>query len=128
MSQAYFASSVKFYAETRDRIRTSFASLSVECTAACGGQKRIAFYGAGEVAEIGYVCLQDSDLSLVAVIDERSTGRFFGLPVHSPERLAGRTIAGKPYDRLVVMRFDETDGLRSKLETLKVPPECVFWL
>ncbi len=128
MSRAYFARSVSFYMETRDRIQESFAVLSAECAAARKDEKRIVFYGAGEVAEIGYVCLQESDLHLVAVVDERRTRRFFGLPVHLPECLTGGMIDGMSYDRLVVMGFDETDGIQSKLEALGVPPERVFWL
>jgi hypothetical protein len=128
MSQAYFAGSLKFYIETRDRIRENFAVLSAECAAACEHEKRIVFFGAGEVAEIGYVCLQDSDLSLVAVVDEGRMKPFFGLPVRSPNRLNGMTINGNPYDRVVVMSLDDTDGIRSKLQSLGVPPNRVFWL
>jgi hypothetical protein len=70
--------------------------------------------------------LQDSDLRLVAAVDERPARKLFGLAVHSPDELVGGTIGGRPFDRLVVMCFDETDRTRSRLDTLGVPPERVF--
>lgn len=130
MSRDYFDSIVGFYRQTRDRIQQRFAVLSSEWPdeTASGGSKRIVFYGAGEVAEIGYICLADTDLELVGVVDKTRTKRFFHLTVCAPEHLESRTLNGQPFDRLVIMSFGYTDELRADILAMRVPPRHVFWL
>lgn len=129
ISRAYLVDSVRFYCEARDKIRRSFAALAADGKGADGRtEKRVVFYGVGEVAEIGFVCLQNSDLRLVGVVDETSMKTFFGLPVQAPDRLSGLRLDGVPFDSLVVMSFDDVEGLESKLQQRGVPSERVFWL
>jgi DNA-binding MarR family transcriptional regulator len=130
MSRAYFESSVQFYRQARDRIQQQFSVLSTSWPAdvAGGHRKRIVFYGGGEVAEIGYICLTETDLQLVGVVDAARTKPFFGLSVCSPAQLDGFILAGQPFDRLVVMSFGNTDALRLELLALRVPLNRVFWL
>ena len=129
MSRAYFESSVQFYRQTRDRIQQQFCELSAGWpNAAPGVPKRIVFYGAGEVAEIGYICLVETDLQLVGVVDVARTKPFVGLRVSSPEHLDGLALDGQPFDRLVVMSFGNTDALRAEVLDRRVPLDRVFWL
>lgn len=134
MSRAYFENSVHFYAETRNRIRDSFARLSADCVAhdgsgaEDGAQGRIVFWGTGEVAEIGYVCLQETDLRLVGVIDDQGRDRFFGMPVYPRDALNGDRVNGTPFDRLVVMSFGEIDKISAQLDGLGVAAGRVFWV
>jgi DNA-binding MarR family transcriptional regulator len=126
LTREYLESSLTFYADARERIRERFAELSRELDVA-GGAKRIAFLGAGEIAEIGYVSLQETDLQLVGVIDSARTKPFFGLPVQSPDRLPAPPLDGQSFDRLVVMSF-ETKKMRTLLEKLDLSDERVFWI
>ena len=130
MSRAYFEASVKFYRQTRDRIRQQFSALSTSWPNAgtSGLPKRIVFYGAGEVAEIGYICLVDTDLQLVGVADVAPTKAFFGLSICSPEDFSGLALKGQPFDRLVVMSFGNLAELRAEILALRVPLDRVFWL
>lgn len=130
MSRAYFDSSVQFYKQTRDRIQQQFSALSTGWPndGTSGLPKRVVFYGAGEVAEIGYICLVETDLQLVGVVDAARTKPFFGLSVCSPEHLDGLVLNGQSFDRLVVMSFGNTDALRADVLALRVPLDCVFWL
>jgi DNA-binding MarR family transcriptional regulator len=130
MSRAYFHASVDFYRQTKDRIQQQFSALSSGWPndGTPGLRKRIVFYGAGEVAEIGYICLVDTDLQLVGVVDAARTKPFVGLSVCTPEQLDGLALSGQPFDRLVVMSFSNTDALRAEVLDLRVPPDCVFWL
>lgn len=54
ISRAYLASSVKLYIEARDRIHHTLTGLSGQWDSA-SSERRIVFFGGGEVAEIGYV-------------------------------------------------------------------------
>ncbi len=130
MSRAYFKYSVQFYAEARDRIRDSFATLSSQWPVNEGEhlRKAIAFYGTSELAEIGYICLQETDLELVGVIDDRGRRRFFGVPVHSEADLREDGIEGRPFDRLVVMSFTDADAIRRALGGTGFPEQKIFWI
>jgi DNA-binding MarR family transcriptional regulator len=131
MSRAYLASSVKFYAEARKRISERFAALSAEWPTDNGNNghsKRIVFYGTGELAEIAFICLQESDLELVGVIDDSSRRRFFNVPVYSTGELKGREIKGRTFDCLVVMTLEESESMKAILMDSNVPMEIICWL
>ena len=104
--------------------------VSNECPGVPGlnGGKRIVFYGAGDVAEIGYICLQGTDLHLVGVVDDRRTEPFFGIPVNSPDCVRASGLNGKQFDRLVVMSFRQADRIRARLESVAFPADRVFWI
>lgn len=129
LSREYFDSSLHFYRKTRSRIQEQFATLSHEWpTNGMTTQKRVVFYGAGEVAEIGYVCLPETDLQLVGVVDPGGASRFFNLSVSAPAALDGLSLNGESFGRLVVMSFGNPESLRAEMQALSVPHECVFWL
>ena len=122
MSREYFRRSVTFYAETRDRIRQSFERLSQRDV------RRIVFFGGGEVAEVGFVCLGETGLTLVAVVDDDRVKPFFGMPVRKAEELSARDVAGQPYDCVAVMSFAEPDATRERLDRLGIPESRIHWL
>jgi hypothetical protein len=126
LTREYLDGTLKFYAEARERVRERFEELSADLARA-NQPKRIVFFGGGEIAEIGYVSLQETDLHLVGVIDAERTKAFFGLPIHPEDHLCGTALDGHPFDRLVVMSF-AADGVRSRLTRRQVPSELVFWL
>ena len=126
LTREYLEGTVQFYTEARERVRERFAELSAELDVR-GGTKRIVFYGAGEIAEIGYVSLQETDLELVAVVDGVRTKPFFGLPVHPADRLQPSALDGLAFDRLVIMCF-EAEGVRANLERVGFAPDLVFWI
>ena len=130
MTRAYFHNSVRFYAEARDRIRQQFAHLSAAWPFDGGGatgEKRIVFFGAGEVAEIGYICLQGTDLRLVGVVDDEVPA-FFNVPVYQRRQLKPADVGGQPYDCVVVMSFADDGKIRKRLEKRGLQPERVFWI
>jgi DNA-binding MarR family transcriptional regulator len=130
MSQAYFRNSIEYYASARDRIRASFDELSRQWPGASNGApvtKRIIFLGTGEVAEIGFVCLQETDLQLAGVIDFQGRARFFGAPVFPAQQVDALRRHLASSDAMLVA-FNESDQLQAFLESTGVPPERVFWI
>jgi hypothetical protein len=125
MSRESLKYSVRFYAEARDRISGQFAQLSANwLLGGCGsGEKRIVFFGTGEVAEIGYVCLQETDLRLVGVVDNHGRRRFFDVPL-----IATTALADVAFDRLVVMSFETSESIRDELRSCGFPLDRVFWV
>jgi hypothetical protein len=132
MTRSYLESTIAFYAEARDRIRKSLGVLSATWDSGDlreAPEKRIVFFGAGDVAEIGYVCLLETDLRLVGVVDDGGRScSFFGIPVHPPSSLSPSTLACEAFHRLVVMSFETPERVSSKLSALQIPPEVVFWV
>jgi hypothetical protein len=128
--RAHLAGSVRYYAEARDRISERFATLSAEWQpdARGSGEKRIVFCCAGEVAEIGYVCLQRTDLVLVGVVDAAPGHSFFGVPVSPFEALAPGRIGDVPFDRLVITSFDDQAAISRLLDARGLRGASVFWL
>lgn len=121
MSRLHLQASVKFYISARDRIRESLSAVGAPAT-------RIVFFGTGEVAEIAYVCLQETDLHLVGVAGDGARRQFFGLPVHAEDDVRDGVLGEIPYDRLVVTTFDNVATTYAKLDARGIPPSRVHWL
>ena len=133
MSRDYLAQTIRFYADARSRIVERLDDLSASWPAGAPGTtapKHIAFYGADEVAEIGYVCLQDTDLSLVAVIDDQRTRPFFGVPVLTRHQLREEPALLDPARRIVVLSFssDLQEKARQSCRDLGIHDDRLFWL
>jgi hypothetical protein len=128
--RAYLARNARFYAETRDRVRESLGRLSAACDADARCGKRIVLYGAGDVAEIAYVCLRHSDLDLIGVVDEHRT-RFFDVPVKTLDALCGLDLDGRPFDQIVVTDVGDTAAVQAvtlRLSDRGIPAERIAWL
>ena len=131
VTRDYLHGTVRLYTETRERIRERLEVLSRQWPAAENGaaaRKPIVFYGAGEVAEIGYVSLQATDLVLVGVVDDVKTDKFFGMPVHHPSTLSDGQLDGVPFERVVIMSFKQAEQIQARLQENGLPPEQVFIL
>lgn len=127
MSRNFLRKSARTYATARDLLLDAFCGLA-ETRPAHGRPCRLAFYGAGEIAEIGYVCLQSTRLNLVGVVDATRTEPFFGFPIRRLEDLAGCQLAGVRFDRLVIMDLDNPVAVERAVAKAGVPAEAVFWL
>jgi DNA-binding MarR family transcriptional regulator len=72
----YILHSLKFYNDTRSKFKTLFMSLSDQ------NKKRVFFFGVSELAEIGYIVFQETDLELAGIFDEGAKGdKFMGMTI-----------------------------------------------
>lgn len=86
------------------------------------GVREVVFCGVDEVAEVAYLSLQETDLKLVAVMDDERQGDiFFGLPV---EPLAGGEKSTR--DVVVVTSLKRRSELVQVLCGLGVPVDRTF--
>ncbi len=122
--------SVAFYRQVRQRLSHSLTQLVENWPLTSGrADRRIFFYGTGEVAEIAYICLQEAPLTLVGVIDDEfRRPDFFGVAVHPLADLSVALLDHLGAERLVVMTFTETDRVREALDAIGFPMERVFWV
>jgi DNA-binding MarR family transcriptional regulator len=91
-------------------------------TLSAGQIRKVAFCGLDEVTEIAYLSLVETDLTLVAVMDDEAAGtEFFGLPVVS---LADGIRSG--HQGVILTSLKKGDLLRERLRSLGVDGATVF--
>lgn len=128
MSRDIFQRSVRLYASARDRIRSSFEALSREWPDAGASPKPIVLLGTGEAAEIAFVCLQETDLTLVGVIDFQGRKRFFGVPVFPAANPGAELRELVTTVRPVFVAFVDNDQNQRVLTDLGVARDHVCWI
>lgn len=127
LTREHLRQTIRVYRETRDRVQGEFARLA-ETWRVDDGSPPVVFYGSGEMAEIAYVCLQDTGLRFLGLVDPRSSKPFFGTNVFEPADLHGECLAGRRFAQLVVTSVDDEDAVRRTLSERAVPAERVWWL
>ncbi len=101
----------RIYREARGNLKQLFSELKDE------GVESVVFAGADEVAEIAYITLHETGISLDGVVDDELAGKkFFGREVKMIDDLAGMT-----YDRVVVTSYLKKEKIYKKLVGNKTP-------
>lgn len=119
---------VHLYTQTREQIRATLTVVSERCDVDTAGQKRVVFYGAGDVAEIAYVSLQRTDLRLVGVVDDRRRGLFFDVKISGPECLSADTLDGTAYSHVIVASIRHAEAIQARISERGILPGRVFCL
>lgn len=127
-TRSYIEHTLRVYTDMRTRFLEQLKEASAGASHNGNGRARIVFYGAGEAAEIAYICLQDTNLELVGVIDDRRIGMFFGIPIHPSAMLADGSLHEVAFDHLIVTSFSETREIRARLAAAGFPTSKVSWL
>ncbi len=112
LTYEYIRHSFEFYRETRQMLRDLYAELETQ------GVRRIVFYGAGDLAEIAYLSLQQSCIELVAVVDDGKAGNnFMEYTVVHTDRIESLW-----FDRILITSVNSTESILEKIATLDIPP------
>jgi DNA-binding MarR family transcriptional regulator len=119
---------VNLYTQTREQIRGSLTAVSQRCHVDASGQKRVVFYGLGDVAEIAYVSLQGTDLTLVGGVYDYRRGRFFDLTIRGPEQLTEESLDHVPYSHVIVSSVRHTEAIRAQISARGVEASRVACL
>ncbi len=107
LTYAYMCRTFERYREARQALKDALRLLAGD------GNKRIAFYGTGEAAEVAYLCLKEVGLDLSAVFDGGESETFLWLPVHSLEDL----VSGD-FDKIVITSFISKEVTESRVQEL----------
>ena len=130
MSRVYFQDSVEFYRSARERLRTSLLDLSRHWPEAPTGvppTRSVVFLGTGEVAEIAYVCLQETDLQLVGVVDFQGRERFFGVPVYPAVTFTAEMIS-QGATGVVAIALNDSEQVHQFLAQAGFSAGQVYWI
>ena len=112
LTYEYIQYSFKFYKDARQKLRDLYAELETQ------GVRCIVFYGAGDLAEIAYLSLQQSCIELVAVVDDGRVGNnFMQFTVAHPDR-----IESFGFDRILITSVDSKESIFGKIATMGISP------
>ena len=120
LTYSYMCRTFERYREARRSLQAALHPLTED------GHKRIAFYGAGEAAEVAYLCLKEGGLDLAAVFEREDSESFLGLPIRRLEELSP-----DEFDRVVVTSFISQEVTEAKVQELLlqgVPREQIVTL
>jgi hypothetical protein len=108
----YIQHSYQFYKNIRKKMRDLYVDLEQQ------GVRRIVFYGVGEMAEIAFVALHETEIELTAVVDDGKIGRrFMSLVVLSPLQLSSLQ-----FDRIFITTINPQGPIEQKIVDLGIAP------
>ncbi len=116
LTYLYIQHSYNFYKEARQKLRDLYNDLENQSLT------RIIFYGAGDLAEIAYISLQETGIQLVAIVDDVKMGtRFMEFVVTDPVRL--ETFA---YDRILVTTINSRSAILERIRQCGISSDRVL--
>ena len=98
LTYEYVTGSLHFYQEARTRLQAALSALERD------GVRRVAFLGAGDLAEIAYLTLQQTTLEFAGIFDDARAGEAFFAHKVRPEA----DVTGSGAERLVFTRQNWT--------------------
>jgi hypothetical protein len=118
LAYEYIQYSIGFYREIKKVLLALFAKLQSE------GIKRIALCGCGEVAELAFLFLQNTNIVLAGVYDEDSDGqKFYGHPVQDYTELVKAS-----YDYVLLTETEDIQNRYDFVVRAGVEPERILHL
>ena len=105
LTYAYVQHSFKFYRDARMKLGETLTRLDRN------GVKRIVFYGVEELAEIAYLSLQETNIAMLAIIDEEKQDKnFFKFKI---QPLAA--LKNLDYNKVLITKIDTSAESLNKL-------------
>ena len=115
LTYEYIQHSYNFYKEARQKLRDLYTGLEHRDVSS------IVFYGAGDLAEIAYLSLQETNIKLVAVVDDEKKGkRFMRYIVEHPDRLVALT-----FDKILITSLNSKEFIYERIAALGLSAESV---
>lgn len=118
LTYEYIQYSYRFYKNVRNRLKVILKEIETQ------GYRNIVFYGAGDFAEIAYISLQETSLTLVSVIDNSRVGeKFLGTKIEGIMRLT--TLE---YDKLIITKLNQKEELLKELLEVEIDSKNVIFV
>ena len=105
LTYQYLQYSFELYRGARRNLQKHFDGLVAQ------GVKYVVFYGVSEIAEIAYICLQETGIKMVEIVDEKRIGKIFlGNVVKDP-----RVLESLSFDRILITSMKKDDSQLEKI-------------
>jgi len=110
--------SFQFYKESRKKLQKIFTDL------ASRGVRRVVFYGVNDFAEIAYLSLQETNIQLVAICDDRKIGnKFLRFAVADPEKLPSLH-----FDKILISDPHNKEAITNQITAKGISPDKIIAL
>jgi len=101
LTYEYIQMSFRYYKNARRKMKELFTLFDRQRI------DRVVFFGAGELAEIAFISLQDTSITLVGIVDEKRAGeKMLGFRIISPKEL--HTLK---FQRIIVTAMESTGSV-----------------
>jgi DNA-binding MarR family transcriptional regulator len=107
----FFQYALKFYKITRDKISCVLEDLITQ------NIKKIVIYGAGDLAEILYIILQQTQLDLAAVVDPKRYGKKF----MGKDLMDIKNLSYLDYDKIIITELAQGETIENIADDLEIP-------
>lgn len=116
LTYEYIKYSFGFYRETRQRLSVLLSDLERK------GVSKIVFFGVTDIAEIAYICLQETSMELVAVVGgPESRNLFLNTKIIFPEKLKDIS-----FDAVLITLIDPEKKILDGIVTSGVPEKKII--
>lgn len=117
LTYEYMQYSLFYYRNIRQKLRGALSCLAEY------GSKRLMIYGTGELAELAYLSLRETDLVLVGFVDGEANQTFMACPCVAVEALPEWD-----FDAVLIAELDDADKIREQLIQATVPSQKILAL
>jgi len=115
LTYEYLQYSLTYYRDIRHRLNHTLAVLEK------AGVKRIVVFGVGELAELAYLSIQESNLVLVGFAADGPGDRFLSLPRGTLD-----SVKEWNFDTILISELGNVEVMRTRIHASGIPPEHVF--
>ncbi len=118
LTYQYIQYSFDYYKKTRGKLRKLFKDLMAQ------GVRRVVFYGKSDFAEIAFISLQETNIVMIAIVDDNKIGEvFLGGGVKNPAILDSLS-----FDRILITSMNKEDTTLERLLKIGVPQSKIVML
>ncbi len=118
LTYQYIQYSFDFYKKTRGKLQKLFKDLMAQ------GVRRVVFYGKSDFAEIAFISLQETNIVMIAIVDDNKIGEvFLGGVVKNPAILDSLS-----FDRILITSMNEEDTTLERLLKIGIPQSKIVML
>lgn len=117
LTYLYMQYSLSYYRDMRTRLKHALQGLSTT------GAKRLVIYGTGELAELAYVSLRETDLTLVGFVDGTQQRTFLSYQLWPIEALLNWD-----FDAVLIAELEDVEKIFDRIVQQGIPREKVLTL
>jgi DNA-binding MarR family transcriptional regulator len=118
LTYQYIQHSFTFYKKTRENLKELFRDLMAQQV------KLVVFYGVSDLAEIAYISLKETPITMVAIIDEKKEGKMFLGELINNSTMLDSIL----FDKIIITYMIEKDAALEKLLKKGIPSSKLVML
>jgi hypothetical protein len=115
LTYEYLQYSLTHYLDVRQRFQGMFTEMEKN------GLKKVVIFGVGELAELAYLSLQETNLTLVGFVACKAGSTYFSLPWGTPD-----VFQQWDYDAILISELENVEETKSLIQNLGIQRDRAF--